>query len=205
MPATNIYTDEMNFNVGTSFSPPIVAGIAGLMLAVNGNLTSGQLIARLQSGATTPFPVSSDPTVPACHVPTGPSDLQTSECNCATSVCGVGMANAHGAVLQALRPIAAVALPATVTAGANVTLDGSASFDAGGRALTYSWRQTSGPSVTLANSVSAVASFTAPHIAFGGMTQIYTFELTTRNGLAASFDTVTVARWPRHARDAWRV
>ena len=55
-PATNTYTDEFHFNVGTSFSAPIVAGIAGLMLAVNGNLNSNQLIARLQLGATAPFP-----------------------------------------------------------------------------------------------------------------------------------------------------
>jgi serine protease len=165
MPATNIYTDEMNFNVGTSFSAPIVSGIAGLMLAVNGNLTSGQLIARLQSGATTPFPVSSDPTVKACHVPASSSDLQTSECNCTTSVCGAGMANAHGAVLEALRPIAAVALPATVTAGANVTLDGSGSAAACHASIgTYQWtvvQPTSNPP-TIQNANMAQASVVAP-------------------------------------------
>jgi serine protease len=165
VPGSNTYTDETNFNVGTSFSAPIVAGIAGLMLAVNGNLTSGQLIARLQAGATTPFPVSSDPTVPACHVPAGPSDLQTSECNCTTSVCGAGMANAHGAVLQALRPIAAVALPATVTAGANVTLDGSGSAAACHASIsTYQWtvvQPTSNPP-TIQNANMAQASVVAP-------------------------------------------
>jgi serine protease len=165
MPATNIYTDEMNFNVGTSFSAPIVSGIAGLMLAVNGNLTSGQLIARLQAGATTPFPVSSDPTVPVCHVPAGPSDLQKTECSCTTSVCGAGMANAHGAVLEALRPIAAVALPATVTAGANVTLDGSGSAAACHASIsTYQWtvvQPTSNPP-TIQNANMAQASVVAP-------------------------------------------
>ena len=40
------------------------------------------------------------------------SDLQTNECSCTTDTCGAGMANAHGAVLQALRPIAAVSVPA---------------------------------------------------------------------------------------------
>jgi len=165
VPATNTYTDEMHFNVGTSFSAPIVAGIAGLMLGVNGNLTSGQLIARLQSGATTPFPVSSDPTVTACHVPAGPSDLQTRECNCTTGVCGAGMANAHGAVLQALRPIAAVALPATVTAGANVTLDGRGSAAACHASIsTYQWtvvQPTSNPP-TIQNANMAQASVVAP-------------------------------------------
>jgi len=135
------------------------------MLGVNGNLTSGQLIARLQAGATTPFPVSSDPTVLSCHVPTGPGDLQTTECNCTTSVCGAGMANAHGAVLQALRPIAAVALPATVTAGANVTLDASGSAAACHDSIsTYQWtvvQPTSNPP-TIQNANMAQASVVAP-------------------------------------------
>jgi serine protease len=165
VPAANIYTDETNLNVGTSFSAPIVAGIAGLMLGVNGNLTSGQLIARLQAGASAPFPVSSDSTVPACHVPAGPSDLQTRECNCTTSVCGAGMANAHGAVLQALRPIAAVALPSTVTAGASVTLDGSGSAAACHASIsTYQWtvvQPTSNPP-TIQNANMAQASVLAP-------------------------------------------
>jgi len=165
VPAANIYTDETNFNVGTSFSAPIVSGIAGLMLGVNGNLTSGQLIARLQAGASAPFPVSSDSTVPACHVPAGPSDLQTRECNCTTSVCGAGMANAYGAVLQALRPIAAVALPSTVTAAASVTLDGSGSAAACHASLsTYQWtvvQPTSNPP-TIQNASMAQASVLAP-------------------------------------------
>ena len=37
-PTTPIYTDQLNFTVGTSFSSPMVAGIAALMLSVNGNL-----------------------------------------------------------------------------------------------------------------------------------------------------------------------
>ena len=50
--------------------------------------------------------------LPACHVPASATDLQTNECSCTTDTCGAGMANAHGAVLQALRPIAAVSVPA---------------------------------------------------------------------------------------------
>jgi serine protease len=33
-PGTNSYTDQFNINVGTSFSAPIVSGIAGLMLRI---------------------------------------------------------------------------------------------------------------------------------------------------------------------------
>src|SRR4029077_9002887 len=37
-PGANGYTDQVNPNLGTSFSAPIVSGIAALMRAVNANL-----------------------------------------------------------------------------------------------------------------------------------------------------------------------
>lgn len=163
VPAASSYTDQTNFNVGTSFSAPIVAGIAGLMLAVNGNLSAGQLISRLQLGATKPFPSGSG--VPVCHVPSGASDLQTSECSCTTATCGAGMANAHGAVLEALRPIAAVSLPAQVSPGATVLLDASGSAAAcGARLSTYAWSVVSPSSnpPPLQNAQGAQASLSAP-------------------------------------------
>jgi serine protease len=139
-PTTSAYTDQFNFNVGTSFSAPIVSGIAGLMVAVNGRLSTTQLIARLQEGATKPFPASSDPTVPVCHVPTGAGDVQTAECVCTTQTCGAGMANAFGALQAALRPIAAVAVPGNVAPGQNVVLRGIGSGASCGRAISaYSW------------------------------------------------------------------
>jgi serine protease len=163
VPETNTYTDEYSFNVGTSFSAPLVSGIAGLMLAVNGNLTSGQLIARLQLGVSTPFPAPAG--LQACHVPASQTDLQTSECACTPEVCGSGMANAQGAVLQALRPIAAVALPAKVSAGAAVSLDGSGSSAAcGAKIVSYQWTVTepAGSSGLIKNAAGAAASLVAP-------------------------------------------
>jgi serine protease len=189
VPETNIYTDEYNFNVGTSFSAPIVAGIAGLMLAVNGNLSSGQLIARLQQGATGPFPVSTDPSVPACHVPSSASDLQTAECSCTTDTCGAGMANAHTAVLQALRPIAAVALPSSFSAGSAVLLDGSGSAAACNATLSsYHWSvvQPASNPPAIMNANSARASIIAP-----GASSSYTLLLTVTDDVGRS-DSATV-------------
>ena len=54
-PLANTYTNELNPNLGTSFSAPIVSGVAALMRAVNGNLTPAQLIARIEASAT-PYP-----------------------------------------------------------------------------------------------------------------------------------------------------
>jgi serine protease len=164
VPGASTYTDQSNFNIGTSFSAPIVSGIAGLMLAVNGNLTAGQLIARLQLGASAPFPVN--PAVPMCHVPADGSDLQSTECSCTTDACGAGMANANGAVLQALRPIAAVNLPAVVAPSSMVTLDASGSAAAcGNMVVSYHWTvevpQGSG-SPAIQNADSAHASIVSP-------------------------------------------
>lgn len=140
-PGTNSYTNRFDhINVGTSFSAPIVSGIAGLMLAVNSNLKSTTLIARLKEGAT-PYPtVSDNPNVPKCHMPNGLSDVQAEECICITAVCGAGMANANGAVQAALRPIANVVVQGTVSPGATLTLQGGGSTAANNHALaSYSW------------------------------------------------------------------
>ncbi len=134
-PTIDTYTSQYHINVGTSFSAPIVSGIAGLMLAANGRLSTTQLISRLREGARKPFPTSSDPTVPVCHVPTGSGDVQVSECVCTTETCGAGMANAQGAVQAALRPVAAVSVPGSVSPGQDVILRGAGSGAACGRAI----------------------------------------------------------------------
>ncbi len=71
-----------------------------------------------------------------------------------------------------------------------IVLDGSGSYDPLGLALTYSWTQISGPSVTLANADTPKATFTA----VAGQT--YSFRLTVRNTdnlSAASTTTVSTA------------
>jgi hypothetical protein len=140
-PGASTYTNELNPNLGTSFSAPIVSGIAALMRAVNANLTPSQLIARMQSGATS-FPANSG-NLPICPA----RDPSTSQCSCVGSgQCGAGMVNALNAVQQALRPIAAVAIPAGFTTG-NVTLDASGSVAACGATIaTYAW---TGPTGTV--------------------------------------------------------
>jgi serine protease len=161
-PGTNAYTDQINSNVGTSFSAPIVSGIVGLMLSANGNLSAAQLLSRLREGATKPFPVSSDPAVPQCHVPASAADVQGAECSCTTSTCGAGMANALGSVRAAQRPIAAIAVPASVAAGQNVVLQGGGSAAACHLAIgSYSWSVASG-SATIQGAQTSTATVVAP-------------------------------------------
>ena len=183
---TNSYTNQLDANVGTSFSAPIVAGMAGLMASVNGNLNAAQLISRLKEGATKPFPVSSDPSIPQCHVPTGSNDLQAAECNCTTQTCGAGMANAKGAVDAALRPIAAVTLPTTVSAGQNVVLQASGSAAACGYTISsYAWTPV-GNSTAIQGSNTATATVIAP------TSDSYTVRLTVidNNGRQDTADVV---------------
>jgi serine protease len=141
VPATHGYTDQINSNLGTSFSAPIVSGIAALMLSRNGNLSTNQMLARLREGAV-PFPTSvpDDNTVTACHVPTSTSDFQLAQCLCTATTCGAGMANALNSVNAADRPIAAIALPGNVSAGQNVSLSAAASAAACNRTVaSYAW------------------------------------------------------------------
>jgi serine protease len=162
-PLASTYTDDYNYNLGTSFAAPLVSATAGLMLAVNGNLSPPQLIERLQAGAKTPFPAANG--LPECHVPVDAQDIQASECGCTTSTCGAGMANAYGAVLEAQRPIAAVALTASYSPGGALTLDASGSSAACDATLvSYQWRAVASgaPPPQLSNASGARVSLAAP-------------------------------------------
>jgi len=167
-PTVHSYTNQLDYNVGTSFSAPIVAGIAALMASANGNLDAPRLIERLREGSVKPFPVSTDASVPQCHVPLSPGDVQNAECNCTTATCGAGMANATGAVEAARRPIAVVTTSGAFTPGGKVTLSGLQSMAVAGRSVAaYQWSLQCGtgtftaadPAVALAD-VPANDSFT---------------------------------------------
>ena len=135
-PGANTYTNQTNENLGTSFSAPIVSGIAALMHAVNANLTPAQLIARIQSSAS-PFPQPSG--LPQC--PTLATD-GSGQCACVPGQCGAGMVNAFSAVNAALRPIAAIAFPSNFNKS-SALLSAAGSVAACGATITsYAWSAT---------------------------------------------------------------
>ncbi len=140
VPGSNSYTDQTNSNLGTSFSAPIVSGIAALMRAANANLTPPQLIARIKASATAfPQPVGL-PQCPAVSSTTG-------ECACVPGQCGAGMVNAFSAVKAALNPISAVKIPAGFIGGAG-TFDASGSVAACHATIfSYAWTKTGAVSI----------------------------------------------------------
>ncbi|MEO8061958.1 MAG: S8 family serine peptidase [Pseudomonadota bacterium] len=160
-PGAFTYTDQATTNLGTSFSAPIVSGIAALMLARNANLSTSQMLARLREGAR-PFPttVSDAPTIVECHVPVSTADIQLEQCLCTENTCGAGMANATGALIAADRPIAAVATPGAVFPGQNIALNAAGSAASCGRTLaTFAWTvlvpTTNPPAIVGANTSNA--------------------------------------------------
>jgi serine protease len=155
IPGDNGYTNQTNSNLGTSFSAPIVSGVAGLMRAVNGNLTPAQLVARLESSAS-PFPANTG------NIPVCPSlDATTDACSCpASGECGAGMVNALSAVNAALKPIAAVSFPATFAAGSSVVFDASGSAASCNRTIqSYAWTASGGTRI-LSGAASAQVTVT---------------------------------------------
>jgi serine protease len=158
--------DDYASFLGNSFSVPLVAGTAALMLAVKPSLTREQLRAQLIQ-TTRDFP----------------------DASCNTSLCGAGVLDAGAAlaaVAGAVAPIAHAGADQNVKTGATVTLQGSASDDAAIAA--YQWTQTGGASVTLNGANSATASFTAPANAGTLSLQL---TVTDADGLSDS-DSVTV-------------
>ncbi|WP_280153194.1 S8 family peptidase [Piscinibacter sp. XHJ-5] len=142
-PATNTYTDSFEFSVGTSFSAPLVAGTAALMLSANPAMTPTQIRNALVRTAR-PFPASStNPSVPVCHAPDGNDQI---ECHCTSTTCGAGMLDAAGAVVAANLPTAVLnPASASVASGQAVTLSAAGSEASAGRAIVqYQWAITSG-------------------------------------------------------------
>ena len=102
--AEDAYTDGINATAGTSFSAPLVAGTAALMLAVQPSFNPDEVRQLLRTSARA-FPTTGDaPGVGLCQAPTVDANgfaVEQFECYCTTSTCGAGMLDASAAVALA--------------------------------------------------------------------------------------------------------
>lgn len=184
-PTAPTHTDRINFNVGTSFSAPLVAGAAALMHAVNAQLSPAQYITLLRETAA-PFATSSATTTTICQSNSGA--VQDSECICTTSTCGAGMLNTHAAVLAAERPYAVLNAPATIDPSSAVNISAIGSFASNGRSV--SAHQWSVLNVTGAAPTIADASQPSTTLQVGGASQ-FTLRVTVTDDQGAQ-DTADV-------------
>lgn len=95
-------------------------------------------------------------------------------------------------------PTAKAGSDQAVAAGATVQLDGSASVDPEGAALTYHWQQIGGTAVTLSSATAKKPTFTAPSAL--AQNAVLTFQLVVNDGTQDSApDTVEVTVYPNQA------
>lgn len=169
---TEAVTAEDHYDLfqGTSFSAPLAAGVATMMLSLNPTLSPAQLVDRMRAGVR---PWSSVPRVPA-YLSCSNARSSQQECNCTTDTCGPGLLDADLAVRLALGPAVVIAAPDTVVPGASVALDGRQSVAIPGATIvSFDWQQLAGPSVRIGAAAAALASVTLT-----SDPATYVFELT---------------------------
>lgn len=174
--------------LGTSFSTPMVAGVAALMLSRDPLLTNEDLIARLRLSSRV-FPAA-DPALLSCDDPQFVADEEGNlpndgQCNCTANSCGEGMLDAGRAVRAAANAVAVVYGPSTGAKGQPVDFDGSHSLPAPRAQVTsYRWTVVDGAS---GGSFSAPAGSTTQ---FTGGAGQYTLRLTVTDsaGTADTYD-----------------
>jgi serine protease len=162
-PLSSDWSDSFNYTVGTSFSSPLVAGVAGLMVSQQPTLTPGQLMNALKATAR-PFPTTgadngSDPTpVAQCQPPS--STVEQLQCYCTTALCGAGMLDAGAAVAAVAGLLARIdTAPAAPVAGSPLQLSAAGSTASAGRQITaWSWVLLDGGGIATAFSTAANAS-----------------------------------------------
>ncbi len=181
-PGANTYSDSFNISVGTSFSAPLVAGAAALMLSVNPTLAPSQVRTMLRATARAFPSTGGEPGTGTCQPPGATEQL---ECYCTTTTCGAGMLDVRAAVLAVPAPSSTQALafatPAAPAPGGTVTLDGSTSVPANGQTITgYQWTLVDGGGIATLGTPSNASTVTVT--TSGGGTFIVRLAVTDDGG-----------------------
>jgi len=158
------------------------ADATGIALSFQWSQTAGPLVTL--SSATVARPTFTAPSVPF--------NLPAASLTFSLVVSDANGTSAPSTVTITVNPEAAPAPIAdagpdqAVASGAFVTLDGSASTDPAGLALTFNWTQTAGPIVALSSASSITPTFTAPTVPFGQPPALLTFSLVVSDANTSS-------------------
>ncbi len=193
----SIYTDSFNASFGTSFSAPLVAGTAALMLSVQPALTPAEVLAKLK-GTVRPFPTTGGTTgIAQCQVPNASNPIDQDECYCTTGTCGAGMLDAGKAVAAAAGVQARISAgSASPTAGVALALSAAPSLPPVRGSITgYAWSiASSGGIVTSITGADTAAASVTPS---GAGTFAVKLTATDSNGVSSSAtSSISVAAAP---------
>ena len=202
-PAASAWTSSYPGSVGTSFSSPLVAAVAGLVASRRSDLTPQQIGSVLKATAR-PFPNSGADNGPGDSTPV-PScrriDLAgaSGQCYCTTDLCGAGMLDAGAAVAASEGALAILeVLTASPVPGTTVNLRATGSLPTAGASVTaYEWRLVSADAGVVAGFSSATNASTASLRPSG--VGSFTVELRITDSLGVSSttrSTVAVAATP---------
>ncbi len=128
-------------------------------------------------GATTASPTFAAPDVTAAVTLTFQLVVNDGQLNSAPSTVDVTVTNVNRA------PVANAGIPHAGDERSTTTVNGSASSDPDGSALTYLWTQTAGPTATLSSATVAVATVNLPDVTAD---TVLTFSLVVNDGTTAS-------------------
>jgi serine protease len=139
---SSVYSDSFAATVGTSFSSPLVAATAGLMLSLKPAMTPTEVRSVLQQTARA-FPTTGgdngDGTVvPQCQAPqfgANGAAIDQLQCYCTTATCGAGMLDAGAAV----RAVAATVVTTPTPTPTPTPVADSDSGGGGGGAVSWPW------------------------------------------------------------------
>ncbi|HEX4917784.1 MAG TPA: S8 family serine peptidase [Limnobacter sp.] len=186
---------------GTSFAAPLVASTAGLMRAINPDLSPAQLSSLILQNTSSFL----SPRLTSCSANQG-----SGTCNCTTAVCGAGMLNAQAAVQAArgTRPIANASVTANglsssgyqeSASGLNpVRLRGATSSVSSGRSVaSYAWTQVSGEQVLSGTATTADVDLPA-----ATSTSDLVFRLTVTDSVGENHTSFTAIRVVANGDDA---